>query len=88
MPLRKLCQHQVKHCVLMGKDAQLLADAIGGVTPITYAVDMKSAVQSASRVAEAGDVVLLSPACASFDMFENYEQRGESFVAAVGELAQ
>jgi UDP-N-acetylmuramoylalanine--D-glutamate ligase len=51
------------------------------------AKDLESAVQSAAQLAAAGDLVLLSPACASFDMFKNYQHRADVFVAAVHDLA-
>jgi len=86
LPLRSACERAVKHCVLMGRDAALIANAIGDATQIVYAMDMQSAVQTAANLASAGDSVLLSPACASFDMFKNYEHRGDCFVAAVKEL--
>jgi UDP-N-acetylmuramoylalanine--D-glutamate ligase len=87
-PLRAACQHAVKACVLIGRDARLIAAAIADATQLVYAVDMASAVRTASELAAAGDTVLLSPACASFDMFRNYEHRGDCFVQAVQVLAQ
>ena len=51
-----------------------------------FVIDMNEAVKIASDLAEAGDVVLLAPACASLDMYENYQQRGDAFVAAVNAL--
>lgn len=86
-PLRRACEQAVKACVLIGRDARLIANALGDTTPVVYALDMTSAVQSATQLTSANDTVLLSPACASFDMFNNYEHRGECFVAAVRALA-
>jgi len=87
LPLRSACERAVKSCVLIGRDAVLIANAIGDAAQIVYAVDMYSAVQTAAKLASAGDSVLLSPACASFDMFKNYEHRGDCFVSAVEELS-
>ena len=53
---------------------------------MTYAVDMRDAVQQAARLAQSGDAVLLSPACASFDMYKNYAHRADVFVAEVHQL--
>ncbi len=74
--------------VLIGRDAQLIADAIGGRVAVTFAGSLAEAVASSLQLANSGDAVLLSPACASFDMFKNYEDRGEQFCALVKELAQ
>lgn len=85
-PLRPACEKAVKACVMIGRDASLIASAVGHATQVVYAMDLRSAVQTAAGLASEGDCVLLSPACASFDMFKNYEDRGESFVRAVQEL--
>ncbi len=69
--------------ILLGQDAPLLGKAFCGVVPIVYAEDMMDAVTIAARYAEAGDSVLLSPACASFDMYSNYIERGNAYKAAV-----
>lgn len=74
------------HAVLIGRDAPVIEKAIAGSTKITHASSMQDAVNKALQLADAGDAVLLSPACASFDMFKNYEDRGEKFCAAVQEL--
>jgi len=87
LPLRAACERAVKACVLIGRDATLIAEAIGHAAQIVYAMDMRSAVQTAANLSVKDDCVLLSPACASFDMFKNYEHRGECFVAAVQELS-
>ena len=73
--------------VLIGRDADKLAQAIaGGGVPVERAAGMEEAVQAAFRLSRAGDAVLLSPACASYDMFRNYAHRGEIFSAAVRRL--
>ncbi len=69
--------------VLMGKDAALVEAAIGGRVPTTVVPTMAAAVKAARGYAHAGDLVLLSPACASLDMFRNFEERGDAFVQAV-----
>jgi UDP-N-acetylmuramoylalanine--D-glutamate ligase len=73
--------------VLLGKDAQSIEDAIAGRVPVKRVRDMEAAVQAAAELARPGDVVLLSPACSSLDMFENFEHRGRVFAAAVRRLA-
>ena len=73
--------------VLIGRDAPAIERALAPTgTPIERAASMQDAVARAFEAAQAGDVVLLSPACASFDMFRNYDHRGEVFCAAVKEL--
>jgi len=72
--------------VLIGRDAPLLATILGDVLPIRQAGDMTEAVQQAAAMAVAGDSVLLSPACASTDMYRNYIERGETFTRAVQEV--
>ena len=78
----------VKHMILLGRDAGLIAQAADkfGFTDYTYAKDMNECVQKASEMAVAGDTVLLSPACASWDMYKNFEQRGEHFKECVAHL--
>ena len=76
----------VRLVVLIGKDALKIEQAIDGVVPVSYANDMNDAVHKAADYAESGDCVLLSPACASFDMFRGYAHRGEVFVQAVEAL--
>lgn len=71
------------HLVLIGRDAPVIADAVKGCAQFSFAASMQDAVQTAYGLAKSGDAVLLSPACASFDMFKNYEDRGEQFCAQV-----
>ncbi len=84
--LGPIIKKYVKHVLLLGVDAKKLANAIGSEVMHDFVSDMNEAVNIASNVAEAGDLVLLAPACASLDMYENYQQRGDSFVAAVNTL--
>lgn len=72
--------------ILFGEDAPALAQALQGAVPLQRAASLQDAVLQAHALARAGDVVLLSPACASFDQFRNYEHRGEVFIQAVQEL--
>jgi UDP-N-acetylmuramoylalanine--D-glutamate ligase len=74
------------HCravMLLGRDAELLAAALGDSVPLLRVQNLEEAVLRAAELAQSGDAVLLSPACASLDMFKNYEQRGQLFAAAV-----
>jgi len=82
-PLRGPAEAYVRHAVLLGKDAERLERTLSGIVPTSRASDMDEAVARAHRRARDGDVVLLSPACASLDMFENYQARGAAFAAAV-----
>ena len=86
-PLGPACQGKVRQAILIGRDAAQLAAALEGRCTVTFAESMDAAVGIAASVARAGDTVLLSPACASFDMFRDYVHRGEAFAAAVRELA-
>ncbi len=86
-PLKPVVVQHARAVVLIGRDAPIIASALNGCgVGITRAVDMNDAVQQAAGLAEKGDAVLLSPACASFDMFRNYEHRAEMFVQAVQSL--
>ena len=75
-----------RHAVLIGRDAERLAAALAGAVPTSRAADMDEAVAQALAAVRDGDVVLLSPACASFDMFDGFAARGDAFVAAVKRL--
>lgn len=77
-----------KWAVLIGEEARSIADALsaGGFTQYSFADDMKQAVIEASGHADAGDAVLLSPACTSWDMYKNYGERGDHFAAVVREM--
>jgi UDP-N-acetylmuramoylalanine--D-glutamate ligase len=84
--LRDACARHARAVILIGRDGPRIDAALGGTVATMYAADMRDAVRKAAATARAGDVVLLSPACASFDMFRNYEHRGDVFRAAVQEL--
>ncbi|MEQ9564392.1 MAG: UDP-N-acetylmuramoyl-L-alanine--D-glutamate ligase, partial [Pseudomonadales bacterium] len=84
--LRPLVQKYVKQLILIGQDADKLAAALEGAAPVLFAVNMTAAVQVAAQTSEAGNIVLLSPACSSFDMFSGYEHRGHEFAQAVEAL--
>ncbi|WP_137818124.1 UDP-N-acetylmuramoyl-L-alanine--D-glutamate ligase [Pseudomonas sp. 2FG] len=80
-----------KHCravLLLGRDAQLLAAALDGEgVPLIHVKTLEEAVRKAAELTQAGDAVLLSPACASLDMFKNFEERGRLFAQAVEALS-
>jgi len=84
--LRDVVRGRVKAMVLIGEAKGKIKDALKDVTEIIEAVDLKEAVLISYKIANKGDVVLLSPACASFDMFRNFEDRGEQFKKHVLEL--
>jgi len=86
-PLAAGLRGKVRHVVLIGRDAPLIARALEGVCGIERCATLPQAVEAATRAARPGDTVLLSPACASFDMFRDYAHRGAVFAAAVQELA-
>jgi UDP-N-acetylmuramoylalanine--D-glutamate ligase len=85
--LRAAFRDKVRHVVLIGRDAAAIESTLAGVCATERAVDMRAAVRAAHAAAQAGDTVLLSPACASLDMFRDYTHRGDEFAAAVRSLA-
>jgi UDP-N-acetylmuramoylalanine--D-glutamate ligase len=86
-PLRAAVRQNARAVVLIGRDGPQIAAALKGANiPLLNATSLESAVQMAFNAAKAGDTVLLSPACASFDMFRNYVHRAEVFVGAVNAL--
>ena len=82
-PLAKALSGAVKQIVLIGEDASVIGDAVSGSVATLYSTSLQNAVEVSQKIARPGDVVLLSPACASFDMFSGFEDRGEQFIAAV-----
>jgi UDP-N-acetylmuramoylalanine--D-glutamate ligase len=85
--IKDLVKEKVKAIICLGVDNQPIHDALADATPsMVDTGSMKDAVQAAFQAATKGDVVLLSPACASFDLFKNYEDRGKQFKDAVREL--
>ncbi len=87
-PLQAAVEANARAVVLIGRDAPLIAAAIAGSgVEILQVGSLQEAVEAAQRLAQPGDAVLLSPACASFDMFRNYIHRAEVFVDAVNRLA-
>ncbi|MHA3060424.1 UDP-N-acetylmuramoyl-L-alanine--D-glutamate ligase [Acinetobacter sp. ANC 4636] len=85
--LRDSLQKYVKVAVLIGEDAPLIEQAIAGTTKLLHADSLQQAVALCQQHTQAHDVVLLSPACASFDMFKGYADRGHQFVACVQALS-
>jgi UDP-N-acetylmuramoylalanine--D-glutamate ligase len=84
--LRDLVRRCVKKLIVLGEAKEDILFALGDITSTKRASSMEDAVLSAYHAAARGDVVLLSPACASFDMYAGYAQRGENFCRAVGKL--
>ncbi|MEO8388541.1 UDP-N-acetylmuramoyl-L-alanine--D-glutamate ligase [Polaromonas sp.] len=87
-PLADPVQRHVRAVVLIGRDAPLIKEALPRNIPMLDAASMEEAVTLAAQQATTGDAVLMSPACASFDMFDNYEHRAKVFCEAVQALAQ
>lgn len=85
-PLSTVAAQQLKACVLIGRDALIIEKALDSVVPVYHANTMAEAVEKSAILTESGDAVLLSPACASFDMFQGYAHRGQVFVECVNRL--
>ena len=83
-----LVREKVKTIVAMGKDNAKIVDFFKGTVPVSDTHSLEEAVEACRKAAEAGDTVLLSPCCASFDLFKSYEDRGERFKAAVKALKE
>jgi UDP-N-acetylmuramoylalanine--D-glutamate ligase len=86
-PLHAAFIGKVRCALLIGRDAQALGDALAGACECRYAPGLEAAVELAAALAERGETVLLSPACASLDMFRDYAHRGQVFASAVQGLA-
>jgi UDP-N-acetylmuramoylalanine--D-glutamate ligase len=87
-PLAELIKAHVRKMILIGEDAKTIESELGSVAAFEHASDMRDAVTKGFNTAQAGDVVLLAPACASFDMFESFEHRGRVFKEEVSRLAE
>ena len=87
-PLVPLIESSVRSLILIGEDADNIESQLTAVAPIERAHSMEEAVRLGLAIAEKGDVVLLAPACASFDMFKSFEERGEVFKKAVHDLRE
>jgi len=85
--LNQLLRERVKQVYTIGSAAAKIESQIAGATKIIHAETLETAVERAAAAAQAGDVVLLAPACASFDQFQNYQHRGQVFKASVRALA-
>ncbi len=86
--LKTPVKNYVSHAILLGEASNQLANVFNGLTEIHQVISLKDAVILAHQLSQSGDAVLLSPACASFDMFQNFEKRGEAFVDAVQEIVK
>jgi len=85
-PLARLVKERVRHLILIGEARDRMNETLGGCTDTRFAESLEEAVAEAHRLTLSGGVVLFSPACSSFDMFRDYEERAERFVVAVKEL--
>jgi UDP-N-acetylmuramoylalanine--D-glutamate ligase len=86
-PLRPLLEKKVRHLILIGEARRKMSAELAGCCAIHCVDSMSAAVDTARRVTPGGGSVLLSPACSSFDMFANYEQRGDVFAELVKSLS-
>jgi UDP-N-acetylmuramoylalanine--D-glutamate ligase len=86
-PLKELVQKQVKHLILVGEAKERMSHELGGLTDTVMAKTIEEAVSLAHQKAKGGEVILLSPACSSFDMFKDYKERGRVFKEAVFKLS-
>jgi len=87
-PLREQFGQRVKALLTIGEDASAIEKELGDLVPTERSGTLSAAVERAAALARQGDVVLLSPACASYDQFSNYEERGETFRRLCSELAR
>ena len=87
-PARELVREKVRKIILIGEAAQRIREDLGNSIPSRIARSMDEAVRDAHESASPGDMVLLSPGCSSFDMYENFEKRGDAFKEAVEVLGK
>jgi len=87
-PLAPLVKARVRHLILIGEAAGRMDEELGNLTDTRKAASMADAVRLAAEITEAGGTVLMSPACSSFDMFRDYEDRAQRYIAAVMGLAE
>jgi len=87
-PLRETLARKVRAAILLGEARDRMVQDLSGTVPLMGADSLEEAVRAAAANARAGDVVVFSPACSSFDMFRNFEERGEAFREAVRGLAE
>jgi len=87
-PLAGLVRERVRRLILLGEAKERIKDALGRLTDTILVESLEEAVQEAHRLARPGEIVLFSPACSSFDMFRNYEERGERFASLARSLPQ
>lgn len=85
-PLRPVLQEVCRHLILIGAATEVMNDALKGTVPISHASSMKDAVNLAANTAQPNDAVVLSPACSSYDMYNDYIERGNDFAKAVRDL--
>jgi UDP-N-acetylmuramoylalanine--D-glutamate ligase len=85
-PLRNLVRERVRTLILIGEDAPAIESELKSEAPLEHAAEMQDAVKRSFAAAQPGDIVLLAPACASFDMFESFEHRGRVFKEEVSSL--
>ena len=86
-PLRPAVRRRARSVVLVGEAADKIEAALGGVVPVVRAANYRTLVRTAFGLAARGDVVLLAPACTSWDMFEDFEERGRVYKREVRRLA-
>jgi UDP-N-acetylmuramoylalanine--D-glutamate ligase len=87
-PLAELVKERVSHLILLGEARQRIFEALGNLTDTRMVNSLEEAVSMAHKLTEPGGVVLFSPACSSFDMFRNYEERGDLFASLVKALTE
>ncbi len=85
-PLQSIADHYLSTAILIGRDAPLIRKVLEDHVNLVDTLDMKVAVEVAAKVSKPGDIVLMSPACASLDMFQDYRERGDVFSNAVKQL--